>query len=218
MKIIIVGGGKTLYFLCRSFVSKGYQVVIINRNQEESIQISRELKATVIKGDASDFKTLEEAQARTADTILAITPNDQDNLIICQMAQMRFGVTKAIALANDPDNKEIFEELGVSAFSTTEIIGNLIEQKASLEQVLNMLPIGEGKVNITEIAVNNKSIVLGKKLKDIVLPSGTLVAVIIRDEKPIIPNGNDDILENDKVLVITQPINHDEVIRLFSDL
>ena len=86
------------------------------------------------------FVQVKGQEAMGADAVLAITPNDQDNLVIGQLASLKFGVPRAIALANDPDNTEIFEKLGVSAFWTTQIVGSLIEQRASLERILNMLP------------------------------------------------------------------------------
>lgn len=216
MKVIIVGSGKTLYFLCRRFASKGYEVVILNQDREACVELSRQLNATVICGDASDAGTLKDAGAMGADAVLAITPNDQDNLVICQLATLKFGVPRTIALANDPDNAEAFEKLGVASFSTTEIVGNLIEQRASLEQVLNMLPVGEGRVNVTEIVLDAASPVAGKRLKDIDLPENALIAVVIRDGRPIIPRGNNDLLPDDRLVLITLPENHGPVLKVFT--
>jgi trk system potassium uptake protein TrkA len=216
MKVIIVGGGKTLYFLCRSFTAKGYEVVIINRNRGECVQLARQLYALVICGDGSDASILKEAGAMSADVVLAITPNDEDNLVICQLASIQFGVPRAIALANDPDNAEIFEKLGVSAFSTTHIVGSLIEQRASLEQIINLLPVGEGRVNVTEIVLDLDSPVAGKLLKDVVLPENALVAVVIRDNQPIVPRGANQLLAGDRVVLITLPENHGSVLRVFT--
>lgn len=213
MKVIIVGGGKTLFFLCRNFTAKGYQVVIINRDKDECVQLSRRLSAMVVCGDGSDAGILKEAGAMGADAILAITPNDQDNLVICQLASLKFGVPRAIALANDPDNTEIFEKLGVSAFSTTQIVGSLIEQRASLEQILNLLPVGEGRVNVTEIVLEADSPVVGKLLKDIDLPENALIAVVIRDNHPIVPRGGNDLQAGDRVVLITLPENHGPVLK-----
>lgn len=213
MKVIIVGGGKTLFFLCRNFTAKGYQVVIINRDKDECVQLSRRLSAMVVCGDGSDAGILKEAGAMGADAILAITPNDQDNLVICQLASLKFGVPRAIALANDPDNTEIFEKLGVSAFSTTQIVGSLIEQRASLEQILNLLPVGEGRVNVTEIVLGDDSPVVGKLLKDIDLPENALIAVVIRDNHPIVPRGGNDLQAGDRVVLITLPENHGPVLK-----
>jgi trk system potassium uptake protein TrkA len=216
MKVVIVGGGKTLYFLCRNFTAKGYEVVIINRNREECVQLARQLSAMVVCGDGSDPEILKEAGAMGADALLAITPNDQDNLVICQLASLQFGVPRAVALANDPENAEIFQKLGVSAFSTTHIIGSLIEQRASLEQITNLLPVAEGRVNVTEIIVDASFPVAGKLLKDIELPENALVAVVIRDKEPIIPRGANRLLAGDRVVLITLPENHGPALKAFT--
>ncbi|MBU0995182.1 MAG: TrkA family potassium uptake protein [Proteobacteria bacterium] len=216
MKVMIVGGGKTLYFLCRNFIAKGYTVVIINRNKEECVQLARQLSATVVCGDGSDAVILKDAGAVGADVVLAITPNDQDNLVICQLAALKFGVPRTIAMANDPENVEIFENLGVTAFSTTHIVSSLIEQRASMEQIINLLPIGEGRVNVTEIALNTDSPVTGKLLKDIVLPENALVAVVMRDQRPIVPRGGNQLLAGDRLVLITLPENHGPVLKIFS--
>jgi len=216
MKVLIVGTGKPLYFLCRSFTAKGYDVVIVNRDRQECIQLARQLSAMVVCGDGSDTVILKQAGAMDADVVLAITPNDQDNLVICQLAAIQFGVPRAIALANDPDNTEIFEKLGVSAFSTTQIVGSLIEQRAQLEQIMNLLPVGEGRVNVTEIVLDAACPVAGKLMKDIVLPDNALVAVVIRNDRAIVPRGANDLQAGDRVVLITLPENHGAVLKAFT--
>ncbi|MBI4776069.1 MAG: TrkA family potassium uptake protein [Deltaproteobacteria bacterium] len=216
MKAIIVGGGKTLYFLCRNFTAKGYEVTIINRNKEECVQLARQLSATVVFGDGSDAGVLKEAGAMGADAVLAITPNDQDNLVICQLAALKFGVPRTVALANDPDNAEVFDKLGVFSFSTTDIVSSLIEQRASLEQITNLLPVGEGRVNVTEIILDAESPVTGKALKDILLPENVLVAVVIRDNQPIVPRGANRLLTGDRLVLITLPENHGRALKVFT--
>ncbi len=216
MKVLIVGGGNTLYFLCRNFTAKGYEVVVINRNREECVQLARQLSATVVCGDGSDAGILKEAGVMGADAVLAITPNDQDNLVICQLASLQFGVPRAVALANDPDNVEIFERLGVSAFSTIRIVGSLIEQRASLEQITNIVPVAEGRVNVTEIVLDAGFPVAGKLLKDIELPENALVAVVIRDKESIVPRGATRLLAGDRVVLITLPENHGPVLKAFT--
>ena len=216
MKVLIVGGGRMLYFLCRNFAARGYRVVVINRNPKECLQLARQLSATVVRGDGSDAVILAEAGAMEADAVLAITPNDQDNLVICQLAVIKYGVPRTVALANDPDNAEVFEKLGISSFSTTNIVASLIEQRASLDQITNLLPVGEGRVNVTEIVLDDDSPVAGKFLKDIDLPENALVAVVIRDNKPIVPRGANGLLAGDRVVLITLPENHGRVIKAFT--
>lgn len=213
MKILIVGGGKTLYFLCRNLTAKGYEVVIINRDREECVQLARQLSAMVICGDGSDAGVLKEAGAMSADVVLAVTPNDQDNLVICQLSALEFDVPRTVALANDPDNMEIFEKLGVTAFSTTRIVGSLIEQRAALEQITNLLPVGEGRVNVTEIVLAADSPVAGKCLKDCPLPENALIAVVIRDHQPIVPRGGSRLLAGDQLVLITLPENHGRALK-----
>jgi trk system potassium uptake protein TrkA len=216
MKILIAGSGKTLYFLSRSFASKGHEVVVINRNREECVQLARQVSATVVCGDASDARILKEAGAIGADAVLAITPNDQDNLVICQLASLQFGVPRAVALTNDPENAEVFDMLGVSAFSTTHIVSSLIEQRASLEQITNLLPVGEGRVNVTEIILDADSPVAGRRLRDIDLPENALVAVVIRNNQPIVPRGANQLLGGDRLVLITLPENHGPVLKAFT--
>mgnify|MGYP001170072029 CR=1 FL=1 len=217
MRVIIVGGGKPLYFLGRNIAAKGHEVVIVNRDQVECVNLARQLPATVVHGDGSDPAILEQAGARRADVVLAITPYDQDNLVVCQLASLQFGVPRTVALANDPDNVEIFQQMGVSAFSTTHIVGSLIEQRASLETITNLLPVGQGRVNVTEIVLEATSPVAGKQLKDINLPENALVAVIIRDNQPIVPRGGNDLRAGDRLVLMTLPDNHGLVLKIFTN-
>lgn len=216
MKFLLVGGGKTLYFLCRRLVAKGYEVVIVNRDEGECEKMARQLSALVVCGDGSDPQVLKEAGAMGADAVLAITPNDQDNLVICQLASLQFGVPRVVALANDPDNTDVFRKLGIPAFSTADIVGSLLEQRASVEQVLNLQPVGEGRVNVTEVLLEPGSPVVGKMLRDIPLPENALVAVLIRKDQTLVPRGACELAEGDRVVLITLPGNHGAVLRIFT--
>ena len=216
MKVLLIGSGNTLYFLCRRFSEKGYEVVVINQDHTECIQLARQFTVRVINGDGSDPEILKDAGAMSADVLLAITPNDHDNLVICQLASLIFQVPRAIALTNDPDNADIFKDLGVTAFSTTHIIGTLIEQRASLEQILDLLPVGEGRVNVTEMILDPVSPVAGKYLRDIVLPENALVAVVIRNNLPIVPRGANQLMAGDRLVLITLPENHESVLEVFT--
>lgn len=216
MKIMIVGGGKTLYFLCRRLIAKGYEVVLINREEEECVKMAHQLPVLVICGDGSDPQILKESGAMGTDVVLALTPNDQDNLIICQLSSLQFGVPRVLALANDPDNMDVFGKLGIPAFSTADVVGSLVEQRASVEQILNLLPIAEGRVNVTELLLDENSPVVGKLLRDISLPENALVAVLIRKDQAIVPRGGCELLNGDRLLLITLPENHAAVLRFFT--
>jgi len=216
MKIVVVGGGKLVYFVCRSFISKGHDVVLINRHREECTWLSRRLHATVVFGDGSDPQILEEAGAPAADAVLAVTPNDEDNLVICQVAQLRFGVPQTLALVNDPDHELTFRQLGVTAVSTTRILSSLIEQRMAFDEITNLIPIGEGQVNVTEVELGDESPVIGEPLHAVALPEDSLIACILRRGRPLVPRGGTILREDDHVIVITLPDNHTQVMRLLT--
>lgn len=213
MKVLIVGGGKPVYFLCRTFVAKGHRVTVVNRHQDECVQMARWLKVTVVHGDGSDPNILEEAGAHGSDAVLAVTPNDQDNLAVCQLASMEYGVPRTVALVNDPDNEAVFQKLGVGAFSTIRTIASMIEQRTALDQITNLIPVGEGKVNITEIKLPASSPVVGKTLRDLSLPPDSLVAVVLRNGDAVVPRGETALRTGDRVVLITLPSNHGPVIK-----
>ena len=180
MRVILIGEDKLTYFLGRRFTSKGYFLTIITPKKEDAVTLSRRLKATVIAGNGSNPAVLQEAGAYEADVILALTPQDPDNLIACQVAQDRFGVPKTVALVNDPDNREIFEELGVDvAFSATEILGAMIDQQMTSTDLKNLVPITDSSVTISEVMLNDNSPAVGRAIKDLDL-QGAVVACVVR--------------------------------------
>ena len=157
MKIVVVGGGRIVYFLSRSFLSKGHTVSIVNHDAEECRWLARQLNATVIHGDGSFPRILDDAGIDDADAVLAITPRDEDNLIICQIAEKRFGVPRTVAVVSDPDNEEVFPQLGVkNVVSITRILSTLIEEQTGVEEITSLLALGEGRVNITELEITGE--------------------------------------------------------------
>ena len=215
MKIILIGGSKLAYFLAKQFASKNYYTTIINADLEEATILSRNLKATVIHGQGSDPITLGEAGALQADVVLSLTTQDEDNLIACQIAQKEYGVPRTIALVNDPENQQIFEKLGITvAFSATQIIASLIEQQTASSDIQNLLPIAEGKVNVTEIALEQDNPVVGKTIDEVQLPNGTLIACILRQGEVIVPSGENSLQALDRLVVIGQPESYGQLMRL----
>ena len=216
MKVLIVGGGKAVYFLCRTFVAKGHEVTVVNRSRSECTEMSRRLKVAVVHGDGSDPTILEEAGARRADAVLAVTPNDQDNLAACQLAAREYGVPRTVALVSDPDNEEVFRKLGVGTFSTTRTIASLIEQRTALDEIINLIPAAEGKVNLTEMVLRAEWPVVGKALRDLALPADSLIAVVLRNGRALVPRGNTTLQAGDRIVLVTLPENHGPVLRFIT--
>lgn len=214
MKIIIVGGGKVVYFLAKVFASKGHHPVIVNNSREECQWLSRQLKTLVLCGDGSRLHMLEEAGAREATAVLAVTPRDQDNLVICQLASRMFGVPRTLALVNDPENREVFQNLGVGvSFSTTHIMASLIEQQAGMEEIVNLLPVAQGKVIVTEVMLHQGLPAVGRSLEELKMPNGSLIGAAIRDDSVLVPRGSDRLEAGDRLVMICTPESYGPALR-----
>ncbi|WP_129595895.1 potassium channel family protein [Anaerophilus nitritogenes] len=215
MNIIIVGGGKQVHFLTKSFVSKGYNVTIINNNEEYCKKLARMHRANIVLGDATTPYILEDAGAAYSEMVIALTTDDPDNLVICQIAEKIFKVRKTFAMVNDPKNIEIFRKLGVqNVISTADIISSFIEQKISVDDITNLFPIEEGKVAAMEIEINEQFPVVGQSLSQINLPKDTIIGCMIRKNEPIIPRGDTVIKEQDKLIILCLPMIQSEVLKV----
>lgn len=213
MNTFIIGGGELVYFLARTLLAKGYVVTVINSDRAECSSLARQLGIAVVHGDGSDPRILASAGADACDVLLAATPNDEDNLVACQLASTRFGVPQAIALANDPENEDVFRRLGVRAVSTTRILSSVIEQSAGFDEITNLIPAGAGKVNLSEVVLAEDSPVAGRPLSELSLPQDSLIACVLRNDEAIVPRGSTSLAPGDRVVLLTLPQSHGATLR-----
>ena len=216
MRVILLGGGETVetvYFLARLFVRRRYNVTIVNPYPAEAEMLSRRVKALVLLGDGSDPAVLEEAGARKADLLLSLTPQDPDNLVACQIAQKLYGVPRTLALVNDPENEDVFRQLGITeVFSSTKVIGSLIEGRTVFDEITQLFPADEGRLYVTEVVLGRDAPVVGMALQELVLPADSLVVAIIRDGKLVVPGGQDRLLVADRLIVIALPEHQEHLL------
>lgn len=206
MEIIILGGSKTVYFLTKQFIRRKYNVTVIHSDRERARELAEQTKATVVLGDGTAVSMLEESGARRAEVLLALSDNDHDNLIACQIAQRKFGVPRVLAVVNDPDNEVVFRKLGIDVvFSTTRVIGAIIEQKTSFSDITALMPLARGRLTITDVHIQSDTPSVGKALSELNLSEGTLVACIIRDDDVILARGNTRIIADDHLVLISHP-------------
>lgn len=204
MKSIIIGGGKVGYFLLKTLTEKKYDVVLIERDKNKCYQIADDLNAIIIHGDGTDLEVLNDAGIDEAEIIAAVTGNDEENFIICQIAKFHYNINKTIARINNPKNKCIFRELGVDlTVCSTEVIANLIESEFEKDHFKIIQTFERGNLILSEVIIEKSSPWCNKVIKELKLPRECVLVSIIRNEKIIYPNGNVIILENDRVLVTT---------------
>jgi len=215
MNIFIIGGNKEVYFLTKAFISKGYHITIINQDQEFCKKMSRNFKATVVVGDGSKPYMLEESGIAYADMVIALTEYDPDNLVICQIANKIYGISRTFAVVNDPENIDIFKALGVdTVISTSFIISLLIEQRAVVDDIQNLIPIGEGRVALMEVDVDKTHPIVNRMIKDIPFPDDAIVSCILRDNNAFIAKGNTIIEVNDRLIIMSDPKVQSDVLKL----
>ncbi|ACB83853.1 potassium channel family protein [Natranaerobius thermophilus] len=206
MKIILVGGGNKVHYLAKTFISQGHELTLINNEKEYCRDLAKRFDVNIVYGDGTKPNILEDAEVLTADLVMAVTPKDPDNLVICQLANKVYEVDKTFAIVNDPDNIEIFKKLGVdTVISTADIITSLIKQKISVEDISNIFSLEEGKVTVMEVKISSNFPVTGQKLQDIPLPRQSIIGCIIRNSESIVPSGDTAIEVGDKLLILSLP-------------
>lgn len=208
MRVILIGGSRVVLSVVRQFTQRKYHVTIINEDLEACHDLVRQTDATVIFGDGTSPARLEEAGARRADVLIALTPEDQDNLIACQIANRKFGIPKTIALVNDPENEDIFRRLGVKiTLSATRIIASMIDQETDFDNITALMPLARGRINIKDVRLTRESAAVGQTLQSLQLSTESLIACIIREEEVIVPRGSTQLIAGDHLILISKPEN-----------
>lgn len=206
MYIIVGGGGKVGAALTRKLSKRGHAVVLVEKNPEKCRRIAEENhKILIINGDACDVRYMEEAGVDRADVLAAVTGDDDDNLVMCQLALEGFNVPKAVARVNDPRNERIFHALGINALSSTTIITRLIEEEATIGDIITLQALKKGNLVLVEMDLPNNTPIDGKKVMDIKLPREIVLVSIIRGEEVVIPRGNTIIQAGDAIIAVTSP-------------
>jgi trk system potassium uptake protein TrkA len=206
MYIIIVGAGKVGYHLGRLLIAQGHEVMLIEENRSKVDLLSFEFHDAIMQGDGSMGEVLKEAGANRADVIVAATGNDEDNLVICQVAKLVFLRPRTIARVNNPRNEELFTGLGVDAsVSATKIINAIIEEQVKAgDMMIPLLTLKAGDVEIVEVELSRSSHIVKKKIKDLSLPQGSIFIAVIRGEEVIIPYGETEFQPEDKVIALVK--------------
>lgn len=201
---MISGGGKVGSFLANRLGKEGHTVVIIEKDLETCEKLSTFIPGIVINGDGCDYRFQEEARMERADVFAAVTGDDDDNLVACQLAKVSFNVPRTVARVNNPKNERIFNLMGIAAISSTTVIGHLIQEESTVGDIVTLQLLKNGKVAIIELdipATGARSI--GKAIKDIEIPEGCLLVSIVRGEEVIVPKGGVVIMPEDSIIAVS---------------
>jgi len=216
MYLLIAGGGKVGSNLARGLTRAGYEVTIIEQRQPRFEALEAEFEHQVQLGDATELFVLERAGIkRPPDIVVAVTGDDEDNIVICQLARDRYGVEKTIARVNDPRNQPYFDLLGISpTVSATASIMGLIEHEVPDHGMIHLLELRKENLEIVEITVDEGAACAGKTIREVALPEGSRVISIVRNGKAEAPDGSMQLAPGDSVLAILEPGKEDELHRV----
>jgi trk system potassium uptake protein TrkA len=201
--VLVVGGGKVGYYLSKELVGSGHEVVLMEKDRARADQIADEIGSIVIAHDGCEGKYLGEAGANRADIVAAVTGDDEDNLVICQMAKHHFDVPRTIARVNNPKNEDLFQHLGVDELiSPTRMILGAIEQDIPVHELLHLGSLGGSDLELIEAPLLAGSPAIGRAPRDLEIPEGCSLFAVVRDGRAVPLRPDTVLAEGDKVIAI----------------
>ena len=214
MYIIVIGGGRVGYYLSRALMEEGHEVIIIEKNEAFCEIINEEMGSICLHGDGCEAATLDDVGTSRADMFVAVTGDDEDNLVACQVAKYKFNVPRTIARIRNPQNKAIFKKLGIDVtVSTTDIILEAIEQEVPTHPLTHLLVPSDSGPEIVDIRISSGMPTLGKSIRNLPLPKESKLALFIRkDGKHHMPTSNTTIREGDHIIALT-PLESEDKLR-----
>jgi trk system potassium uptake protein TrkA len=217
MYAVIVGGGKVGLNLTRELLEKGHEVTLIEQRRDRYLAMEDELEHVVQYGDGTELWVLERAGLQRADLVVAVTGDDEDNILICQMAREKYLVDRIISRVNNPRNRQYFELLGIRpVVSATDLILRLIEHEVPQYGLVHLLDLPGERLEIIEMDVAEGSPAAGKNVQELDMPEGSLVISILREGRGFVPRGDSLIEAGDEVLLCLDPGLEEQVTPLFS--
>src|SRR5881409_2178853 len=216
MYVLIAGGGKAGANVMRNLLRNGHEATLIEQDRDRFEQLEAEFEHQAMLGDATEIFVLEKAGIRRPpDLVLALTGDDEDNLVISQLAKEKYGVGKVIARVNDPRNQAHFDLLGISAtVSATASIMALIEHEVPEHDLIHLLELRKENLEIVEVQIDKNAPAAGKRVEKLKLPEGSRLISITRNGRSEIAIGSTELQPGDQVLAILQPGKEDELRRV----
>ena len=218
MYVIIAGAGKVGWNLARELIAKDHEVTLLEHDRGRYLTVEEELEHVVSYGDATELWVLERAGIQRADLVIAVTGDDEDNILICQVANEKYRCERIVARVNNPRNLQHFKLLGIQpAVSATDLILRLIEHEVPQYGLVHLLDLAEDHLEIIELQVADGSAAAGRRVGEVALPEGSLIISILRDGGGFVPKADTTIEGGDEVLVVLDPGLEDSITAQFSD-
>ena len=216
MYVIVVGAGKVGWNLARELLDKGHEVTVVESDRDRYAKVEQELEHNVQYGDASELWVLERIGISRADLVIAVTGDDEDNILICQVAKEKYLVDRVIARVNNPRNSDHFELLGITPnVSATNLILKMIEHEVPEYGLVHLLDLPQQQLEIIEVSVDEGSHAAAKRVADLEMPEGSLLISVLREDRGFVPNADTVLEVGDQVMAILNPGLEDDLTGYF---
>lgn len=217
MFVIVAGGGKVGFNTARRLMQLGHEIVLVEQRSSRYKTLSEVMgEEYLIYGDGTEIWVLERAGIGRADMVVAVTGDDEDNIIISQIAEQKFGVPKVVARVNNPYNQPTFDLLGIeNTVSATTGMLNMIMHELPAHKFVHLMSLRHEKLELVELEVGESSPFANTLVQDIALPDGVLLVSILRSGQALVARGHSEILPGDYVLALLPPAQEREFLNVF---
>jgi trk system potassium uptake protein len=214
--VIVVGGGQVGKNVTRTLLELNHEAVLIEQRKDRYALLDEEFGHRARYGDGTELSVLEGAGIkRPADIVVAVTGDDEDNLIIGQLAKELYGVSKVVARVNDPRNQAHFDLLGVApTVSATQMVMALIQHELPQHELVQLVQLTRENLEIVEVEVGSDCAAAGKRVEQLRLPESARLISVMRDGKAEIAVGSTELRAGDQVLAILEPGGEPELRKL----
>jgi trk system potassium uptake protein TrkA len=206
MYIIVIGGGRLGYYLLKGLLNEGHEVLVLEKDARICRTITEEMGSVCYRGDGCEASTLADVGAGRADMLVAVTGDDEDNLVSCQVAKNRYNVPRTVSRIRNPQNAALFKKLGVDVtVSATDIMLEAIEREVPTHPLTHLLTIEEKDLTIVDVKISAGSSTVGKAVKELSLPKDSRLALIIpHDGNAHVPASNTVLQAGDQIIALTK--------------
>lgn len=216
MKAIIIGGGKIGYYLAKILIEKGHDISVLEISKSACQVFANELKVTVVKGDGTTVSALERAGIKQCNCLIAVTGQDEDNLVACELAKRLYNVEKTIAKVNNPKNVAALKLLGVDiVVSATDSITAQLEREVGSGRIKELLPLNHGKAAVFELVLEEDFTLADIPLSKMNIPHTCNIISITRDNNLLIPRGQTTLKIGDSLLILANQKDKNDVFKAF---
>lgn len=204
MLAVIIGGGRGGSYLAQDLQNQGYQVKVVDRRPEVVAKLRQEIGGDVVCGDGCSPEILEQIGTAKADLVVALTHNDEDNLVVCRLAKHHFHVPRVIARVNNPLNEWLYtKDWGVDVpISQVHLTSKVIEEEIGMGELVTLLKLNRGAAALVEVTLPETSPCRGRAIREVAFPSDTVIVSVIRGGKLIIPRGDTTLEAGDEILAV----------------